>query len=106
MQAALNIRKVVHHGLGALTLCLATVSQAHDGVLEIHGLVTSPSCKLNPAALALQDKQSAIDGQACGLTSNTNNPMAVLTIARIGEAQIVSASHAAVVKKMVTITYD
>ena len=106
MKAALNIRKVVQHGLGTLALCLATASQAHDGVLEIHGLVTSPSCKLNSTALVLQDKQSSIDGKACGLTSNTNNPMAVLTIARIGEAQIVSANHAAVVKKMVTITYD
>ena len=49
----------------------ALSAQGQQGVLEFHGVLTSPGCSMNLQNVALLSKQAHINGQACGLTSDT-----------------------------------
>ncbi len=74
--------------------------------MEIHGTITTPSCKLNSLAMVLQDKQTLMNGKACGLTHQAGTRLSALTIARIGEEHTVTGGASATLKKTVTITYE
>jgi hypothetical protein len=83
----------------------AVPAQAQNGVLEIRGVLTSPGCSFNPQNVAFVDTQTPINGQACGLTSGTGNPLSRLNIARISEETLQNAIGRDSGKRMVTLTY-
>ena len=83
----------------------AVPAHAQNGVLEIRGVLTSPGCSLNPHNVALVDTQTQINGQVCGLTSGTGNPLSNLNIARISEETLQNANGRDSGKRMVTLTY-
>jgi type 1 fimbria pilin len=91
-----------------LTLVCASTAlsaQGQQGVLEFHGVLTSPGCSMNLQNVALLSKQAHINGQACGLTSDTRNPLSQLNIARIREETVLSAKGADINKRLVILTY-
>ena len=91
-----------------LTLVCASTAlsaQGQQGVLEFHGVLTSPGCSMNLQNVALLSKQAHINGQACGLTSDTRNPLSQLNIARIREEKLLSAQGADINKRLVILTY-
>lgn len=106
MKSLLNIQQSINSGILVAVMSLTNVCQAQVGVLEIHGTLTTPSCKLNSLAMVLQDKQAMMNGKACGLTQNANNRLSVLTIARIGEEQTVAGGASATLKRTVILTYE
>jgi len=88
-------------------VCAFTALNAHgqQGVLEFHGVLTSPGCSLNLQNVALLSKQAHINGQACGLTSDTRNPLSQLNIAHIREETMLSTKGADINKRLVILTY-
>lgn len=89
------------------TMLVVTASAAHaqQGMLELHGVLTSPGCTLNQRTVAQLGQQTSINGQACGLTSGPDNPLSTLSIAHIEEATLPSAQGAGSGKRLVTLTY-
>lgn len=89
------------------TMLVLTASEAlaQHGMLEIHGVLTSPGCTLSQRTLSQLAQQTSINGQACGLTSGPNNPLSSLSIAHIAEETLPSAQGAGSGKRMVTLTY-
>ncbi len=80
-------------------------AHAEQGMLEIHGVITSPGCKVNFQSVAQLSQQGYIDGQACGLTRDTRNLLSQLNIARIREEALFNAQGVELNKKLVTFTY-
>ena len=83
----------------------ALSAQGQQGVLEFHGVLTSPGCSMNLQNVAILSQQAHINGQACGLTSDARNPLSQLNIARIREETLVSANGADSNKRLVVLTY-
>ena len=83
----------------------AFTAHGQQGVLEFHGVVTSPGCNLKLQNVASLSQQAHINGQACGLTSDARNPLSQLNIARIREETLVSANGADSNKRLVVLTY-
>jgi hypothetical protein len=90
--------------LSVMWILSATAVQAQNGMLEIYGVITSPGCTLSPQTLAQLGPQSRVNGQACGLTSGTANPMSSLNIA-IVDKQTLPTSTGTADKQLVTLTY-
>jgi type 1 fimbria pilin len=83
----------------------ALSAHAQNGVLEIHGVLTSPGCSVNPHNVAMVNTQTQINGLVCGLTNGTGNPLSNLNIARISEENLQNANGRDSGKRMVTLTY-
>jgi type 1 fimbria pilin len=90
--------------LSVMLVLSASVAQAQNGVLEIHGVITSPGCAVNTQTAAQWSQQTSIKGQACGLTRSAANPMSNLNIAHIDQ-QTLPTSTSTAGKQLVTITY-
>ena len=90
--------------LSVMLVLSATAAQAQNGMLEIHGVITSPGCTLSTQAVAHLSRQSSINGQACGLTSGAANPLSSLNIVHI-EQQTLLTSMGTADKQLVTLTY-
>jgi len=88
--------------IGAFSACAA---HGQQGVLEFHGVITSPGCSLNVQSVAHLSKQSHLTGQACGLANDESNPLSQLNIARIKEETWFSANGVDSKKRLVTLTY-
>jgi hypothetical protein len=82
----------------------ASAVQAQNGMLEIYGVITSPGCTLSQQTMAQLSPHSRVNGQACGLTSGTANPMSSLNIA-IVDKQTLPTSTGTADKQLVTLTY-
>ena len=80
-------------------------AHAEQGMLEIHGVITSPGCKVNFQSVSQMSQQGFINGQACGLTQDTRNLLSQLNIARIREETLFNAQGVELNKKLVTFTY-
>jgi hypothetical protein len=105
MNCSLNLACCAAPVLSVMLVLSATAAQAQNGMLEIHGVITSPGCTLSTQALAHLSQQSSINGQACGLTSGPANPLSSLSIARIAEETLPSAHGVGAGKRLVTLNY-
>jgi hypothetical protein len=95
----------IHSVSGLLALLLAmSTAQARDAVLMIQGTVLAPSCDSQALSTAMTARQSALNGQDCGLAVSTGNA-ASMTVASVREVQVSSGTDANAVKKMVILTY-
>jgi hypothetical protein len=88
--------------IGAFSACAA---HGQQGMLEIHGVITSPVCKVDFQSVAQLSRQSHLTGQACGLVSDERNLLSQLNIARIKEEAWFSANGVDSNKRLVTLTY-
>ena len=104
MNCSLNLARCAPPVLSVLLVLSSTAAQAQKSVLEIHGVITSPGCTLTTQALAQLNQQTSINGQACGLTSGTANPLSSLNIAHIDQQTLLTSSGSAR-KQLVTLTY-
>ena len=104
MNCSLNLARYAAPVLSVMLVLSATAAQAQNGMLEIHGVITSPGCTLSTQAVAHLSQQSSINGQACGLTSGAANPLSSLNIAHI-EQQTLLTSTGTAGKQLVTLTY-
>ena len=88
-------------------VCAFSACAAHgqQGMLEIHGVITSPGCKVNVQYVAQLSRQSHLTGQACGLVSDERNHLSQLNIARIKEETWFNANGVDANKRLVTLTY-
>ncbi len=98
-------KQVSWAAVSAMLVLTANAAHAQHGMLEIHGVITSPGCTLSQQTLSQLGQQTSINGQACGLTSGPANPLSSLSIARIAEEPLPSASGAGSGKRLVTLTY-
>ena len=90
--------------LSVMLVLSATAAQAQNGMLEIHGVITSPGCTLSTQAVAHISQQNSINGQACGLTSGAANPLSNLNIAHVDKQTLLTSTGTAG-KQLVTLTY-
>ena len=90
--------------VSAMLVLTANAVHAQHGMLEIHGVITSPGCTLSTQAVAHLSQQSSINGQACGLTSGAANPLSSLNIAQV-DKQALRTSTGTADKQLVTLTY-
>jgi hypothetical protein len=104
MNCSLNLARCATPVLSAMLVLSATAAQAQNGVLEIHGVITSPGCTLSTQTVANLSQQSSINGQACGLTSGAANPLSSLNIAHIDKQTLLTSTGTAG-KQLVTLTY-
>jgi hypothetical protein len=88
--------------IGAFSACAA---HAQHGMLEIHGVITSPVCKVNFQTVAQLSKQSHLNGQACGLVSDERNLLSQLNIARVKQETWFNANGVDTNKRLVTLNY-
>jgi hypothetical protein len=91
--------------LSVLLVFSAVAAHAQNGMLEIRGVLTSPVCSVDVQQAAQLAQQSRINGQACGLTSRSNNPMSQMIIARISEETLSLVTGSTSTKQLVTLTY-
>jgi hypothetical protein len=80
-------------------------AHAQRGVLEIHGVLTSPGCQLKLHDLQRFTGQTQVNGQACGLTSGPGNALSFANIAHIAEETLTSPSGTGQDKKLMTLSY-
>jgi hypothetical protein len=104
MNCSLNLNRYAAPVLSVMLVLSATAAQAQNGMLEIHGVITSPGCTLTTQALAQLGQQNSINGQACGLTSGTANPLSSLNIAQVDKQTLLTSTGTAG-KQLVTLTY-
>ena len=104
MNCSLNLARYAAPVLSVMLVLSATVAQAQNGRLEIHGVITSPGCTLNTQAVAHLSQQNSINGQACGLASGAANPLSSLSIAHIEQETLLTSTGTAG-KQLVTLTY-
>jgi hypothetical protein len=104
MNCCLKLARCAAPVLSVMLVLSATAAQAQNGMLEIHGVITSPGCTLSQQTMAQLSPHSRVNGQACGLTSGTANPMSSLNIA-IVDKQTLPTSTGTADKQLVTVTY-
>ena len=104
MNCSLNLSRYAAPVLSVMLVLSATVAQAQNGRLEIHGVITSPGCTLSTQAVANLSQQNSINGQACGLTSGAANPLSSLNIAQVDKQTLLTSTGTAG-KQLVTLTY-
>ena len=104
MNCSLNLARCAAPVLSVMLVLSAPAAQAQNGMLEIHGVITSPGCTLSQQTMAQLSPHSRVNGQACGLTSGTANPMSSLNIA-IVDKQTLPTSTGTADKQLVTLTY-
>jgi hypothetical protein len=104
MNCSLKLARCAAPVLSVMLVLSATAAQAQNGMLEIHGVITSPGCTLTTQALAQLGQQNSIKGQACGLTNGAANPLSSLNIAHVDKQTLLTSTGTAG-KQLVTLTY-
>ena len=104
MNCSLKLTRCAAPVLSVMLVLPATAAQAQNGMLEIHGVITSPGCTLSTQAVAQLGQQNSINGQACGLTSGAANPLSSLNIAQVDKQTLLTSTGTAG-KQLVTLTY-
>ena len=90
--------------VSAMLVLTANAVHAQHGMLEIHGVITSPGCTLSQQTVLQLGQQTSIKGQACGLTSGAANPLSSLNIAHVDKQTLLTSTGTAG-KQLVTLTY-
>jgi type 1 fimbria pilin len=90
--------------MSTMLVLTASAAFAQHGMLEIHGVLTSPGCTLSPQTVLQLSQQTSINGQACGLTSGAANPLSSLNIAHVDKQTLLTSTGTAG-KQLVTLTY-
>ena len=85
----------------------ASVGWAHaeKGMLEIHGVITSPGCQLSRQALQHMAEPTRLSGQVCGLSTGTGNPLSSAAIAQVALETLAPAHNARGSLKLMTLNY-
>lgn len=88
-------------------VCSITSFAAHgqQGVLEFHGVITSPGCKVNLQFAAQLSRQERLTGQACGLATDSRNRLSQMNIAQIKQETWLNAQGVDTNKRLVTLSY-
>jgi len=88
-------------------VCACTTFAAHgqQGMLEFHGVITSPGCNVNIQSVAQLSRQERLTGQACGLATDTRNLLSQMNIAQIKEETWLNANGVDTNKRLVTLNY-
>jgi hypothetical protein len=80
-------------------------AHAQKGVLEIHGVITSPSCQLSRHTLQQLGEPTRLSGQACGLSTGTGNPLSSAAIAQVALETLAPAHNARSPQRLMTLNY-
>ena len=80
-------------------------AHAQKGVLEIHGVITSPGCQLSRHALQHIGEPTRLNGQACGLSTSAGNPLSSAAIAQVALETLAPAYNARGPQRLMTINY-
>lgn len=93
--------------LSVLLVFCGASAQAQNGMLEIRGVLTSPVCTIGTTNAMQLRQLTRINGQACGLTSSSSNPMSQMIIAHIREDTLsLGTGSTATTKQLVTLSYQ
>ena len=80
-------------------------AHAQKGVLEIHGVITSPGCQLSRHNLQQLSEPTRLTGQACGLSTGTGNPLSSAAIAQVALETLAPAHNARGPHRLMTLNY-
>ena len=80
-------------------------AHAQKGVLEIHGVITSPGCQLSRHALQHIGEPTRLNGQACGLSTSAGNPLSSAAIAQVALETLAPAHNARGPHRLMTLNY-
>ena len=80
-------------------------AHAQKGVLEIHGVITSPGCQLSRQALQHIGEPTRLSGQACGLSTGAGNPLSSAAIAQVALETLAPAHNARGPHRLMTLNY-
>ena len=105
MNSQNNTRRWAQVALTAIAAATVFSAHAQRGVLEIHGVLTSPSCLVGVQSLQRWQGQTQVSGQACGLSSGAGNALSAAAIAHISEERQVAPHSAAHAKRLLTLSY-
>lgn len=105
----MNSRNTSRHwaqvALTAMAVASACSAHAQRGVLEIHGVLTSPSCLIGMQSLHRWPGQTQVSGQACGLSTGAGNALSATAIAHLSEERPSAPSNAGDAKRLLTLSY-
>jgi hypothetical protein len=80
-------------------------AHAQKGMLEIHGVITSPGCQLSRQSLQQLGETARLSGQACGLSTGSGNPLSSATIAQVALETLAPAHNARASQRLMTLNY-
>ena len=105
MNSQNNTRRWAQVALTALATAAVCSAHAQRGVLEIHGVLTSPSCLVGVQSLQRWQGQTQVSGQACGLSTGAGNALSTAAIAHISEERQAVPHSTADAKRLFTLSY-
>jgi len=95
--------------LGWGCLVLASLSggaaRAHDGIIQIVGAITTPSCAMTPPALLQLQQQSGLISQSDCRASALHPTSAAIAMASIERSTIEPSQAHGSVKALLTVSY-
>ena len=100
-----NTRRWARVALTAIAAATVLSAHAQRGVLEIHGVLTSPSCLVGLQSLQRWQGQTQVSGQACGLSTGTGNPLSNAAIAQVALETLAPARNAHGPQMLMTLNY-
>ena len=100
-----NTRRWARVALTAIAAATVFSAHAQRGVLEIHGVLTSPSCLVGLQSLQRWQGQTQVSGQACGLSTGAGNALSTAAIAHISEERQAVPHSTADAKRLFTLSY-
>jgi hypothetical protein len=80
-------------------------AHAQKGMLEIHGVITSPGCQLSRQSLQHMGEPTRLSGQACGLSTGSGNPLSSMAIAQVALETLAPAHNARGPQRLMTLNY-
>ena len=105
MNSQNNTRRWAQVALTALATAAVCSAHAQRGVLEIHGVLTSPSCLVGVQSLQRWQGQTQVSGQACGLSTSAGNPLSSAAIAQVALETLAPAHNARGPQRLMTLNY-
>lgn len=100
-----NTRRWAQVALTAITAACACNAHAQRGVIEIHGVLTSPSCQVSLQSLQRWQGLTQVSGQVCGLSSGAGNALSAAAIAHVSEDRQAAPHSAVDAKRLLTLSY-
>jgi hypothetical protein len=80
-------------------------AHAQKGVLEIHGMITTPGCQPIRQALQHMGEPTRLTGHTCGLSTGTGNPLSSAAIAQVALETLAPAHNARGPQRLMTLNY-
>ena len=94
-------------GMGLVVWGLwGSAAQAHDGVIQVVGAITTPSCNIAPADLVqMQQQGNVISRAACRTVSIANPSTSTVALANIDSNTTDISPETNSSKQLLTVTY-